>query len=67
MTLSMWLDLTIIAIGLVGYYLGKSVGRQEGYERGYLAGHRHGMRHWNRLMEQRRIADGQDRLVKVWR
>lgn len=37
-TISVLLVFAVIAIGLIGYYLGRSVGREEGYGRGYIEG-----------------------------
>lgn len=58
----------VLAIGFLGYLLGKSVGKEEGFQRGVVVGHREGQRKWIEAMERRRTgADGRDSLVKVWR
>lgn len=57
----------IIAIGIIGYYIGVSVGQEEGFNRGYATGHRQGQRKWADAMEQRRGPDGKDALVRVFR
>ena len=64
--LSWGVFLAVIAIGILGYYIGKSVGYEEGFDAGMVKGHREGQKKWIQAMEARRGPDGKDALVRVF-